>query len=145
MFTFDHFISVFTPLQTYLVNPDNIKPNATDGTESSYFTENDVLDNVPNVFLYMGAIYGAMFGLGALLCVEAPSNENKELNKEKSTLQRLKNAWKFMYQEVGRTKNFYLLWSARFLYLAVGAGALAHWKTFSFTQSRDDLVRWILK
>ena len=26
----------------------------------------------------------------------------------------------------------------RFLFLAVGSGILAHWKTFSFTQSIDD-------
>jgi len=30
--------------------------------------------------------------------------------------------------------------SQNFLYLAIGAGSLAHWKTFSFTQSNNDQV-----
>ena len=31
-----------------------------------------------------------------------------------------------------------MLWLTRFLFLVVGAGILAHWKNFSFTQSDDD-------
>ena len=131
---------VFIPLQTYLVNPSNIKPNATDGSDSSYFTDKDVLDNIPNLFLYMGAIFGVVFGIGCLLCQEAPTEEKKEKNEEKSTKQRLKDAWNFIYLEAGRTNNFYLLLFSRFLYLSVGAGVGAHWKTFSFTQSSNDQV-----
>ena len=85
-----------------------------------------------------------MMGVGVLVCVEAPSEQKKDPKKDKSTQQRLKDAWNFVYHEAGRTNNFYLLLLSRFLYLSVGAGALAHWKTFSFTQSRNDQVIFFL-
>ena len=128
-----------------MVNPYNIKPNTTEDSESTYFTDNTVLDNVPYMFLYMGIIYGVMFGVGVLVCVEAPSTQKKDLKEEKSTKQRLKDAWNFIYLDAGRTKNLYLLFLARFLFLSVLAGALAHWKTFSFTQSKNDQVGFCYK
>jgi len=106
---------------------------------ASYFTDPDVLKNIPNLFLYMGAIYATMFIIGITLCKEAPQ-EKQEDEKEDSALIRLKAAWNFMYTEASRSVNFYLLFLAKLLYLAIGAGSLAHWKTFSFTQSNNDQV-----
>jgi len=137
--------TIFTPIQTYLVNPNNIEPVKNDSSmaSASYFTNPEVLESIPNLFLYMGAIYAIMFIIGIILCSEAPK-ETQEDEKEDSALIRLKAAWKFMYHEASRSLNFYLLFLARFLYLAICAGALAHWKTFSFTQSNNDQVMSIV-
>ena len=68
---------VFTPLQTYMVNPNNIEPvkNGSSMASASYFTNPEVLENIPNLFLYMGAIYAIMFIIGIILCSEAPKAE----------------------------------------------------------------------
>jgi len=132
--------TVFTPFQTFLVNPNNTDPTRNDLTTSSYFTDPNVLDRIPRVFLYMGFIYAAIFVVGLILCVGKPEDKSEDTTMEDSAVKRLKAAWKFMYQEASRTQNFYLLFLARFLYLAIGAGALAHWKTFSFTQNNNDQI-----
>ena len=60
-----------------MVNPNNIEPvnNGSTMTSASYFTNPEVLKNIPNLFLYMGAIYAIMFLIGIKLCVEAPKAE----------------------------------------------------------------------
>ena len=45
-----------------------------------------------------------------------------------------------MYREGARSLDLYLLGLARFLYLLIDAGVLAHWKTFTFTQSSNDQI-----
>ena len=64
-------------------------------------------------------------------------------NQEKcvSLQERLQSAWHYMCRNAGKSQNFYLLWLERFLHLTIGAGVLAHWKTFSFTQSDNDQVK----
>ena len=66
--------TVFSPLQSLLVNPANIPPtssNITNTTEemssSSYFTDPEVLANVPLLLLYMVALYAVILSIGVLL------------------------------------------------------------------------------
>ena len=108
---------------------------------SSYFTDPAVLDNVPPTLLYMAAIYAVISIIGVSVMVGPPEEENKGRKTEQSSLkQRLIAAENYFFSEAARNTDFYLLWLARFLYLTVGAGVLAHWKTFSFTQSDDDQI-----
>ena len=142
-------LSVFSPLQTVLVNPSNVSPSNSSNSSSSYFTDQAVLDNVPTSLLYMAAIYAVVFFLCLLVTKEAPKEAPKEMENtaeasKQSLTERLVSAWSYVYREAARTGDFYLLWLARFLYLTVGAGVLAHWKTFAFTQSSNDQVKCIL-
>merc|ERR1711997_893825 len=52
--------------------------------------------------------------------------------------QKLSESLSYLYHQTFTRLDFYLLWLNRFLFLTVGAGALAHWKPFAFTQSDDD-------
>ena len=136
--------SVFSPLQSFLVNPDNLAPgsrNDSDSSVSSYFTDPAVLDNLPPSMLTMAAIYAILSIIGVSLTVGPPEDEkSKQASKKLSLKQRLVAAGNYFFSDPGRNADFYLLWLARFLYLTVGAGVLAHWKTFSFTQSDDDQI-----
>ena len=140
---------VFSPVQTVLVNPFNLQQEIVNNTGSislnytispaTYFLNQDLLDNIPNTMLYMSAIYGALFLIGLLITTEAPKDDTSQ-STEKTLIERLQSAWLFMYKEASRSLDFHLLWLARFLYLTVGAGMLAHWKTFAFTQSSNDQI-----
>ena len=135
--------SVFSPLQSVLVNPDNLAPgsrNDSDSSVSSYFTDPAVLDNLPPTMLTMAAIYAILSIIGVSLTVGPPEDEKSMASKKFSLKQRLVAAGNYFFSDPGRNADFYLLWLARFLYLTVGAGVLAHWKTFSFTQSDDDQI-----
>ena len=129
-------LSVFSPLQTVLVNPSNVSPSNSSNSSSSYFTDQAVLDNVPTSLLYMAAIYAVVFIFCLLVTKEAP----KEEAKEAGLAGRLQSAWGYMYREGARSLDLYLLGLARFLYLLIDAGVLAHWKTFAFTQSSNDQI-----
>ena len=136
-------------MQTVLVNPLNLKQEIVNSTKlpsvngtistTTYFLDQDVLDNIPNTMLYMSAIYGALFCIGLLITTEAPKDASRQ-STQKTLSERLQSAWIFMYKEASRSLDFHLLWLARFLYLTVGAGMLAHWKTFAFTQSSNDQI-----
>ena len=131
--------TVFSPIQAVMVNPANVKPETDNSTlsKTTIFTDPDVLDNVPVTMLYMAAIYAFLFFISFIITVGAPQ-ENSDQEEEESMKERLSNALSYVYKDAGRDKNFYLLWLARFLYLTVGSAVLAHWKTFSFTQSDND-------
>ena len=136
-------------MQTVLVNPLNLKQEIVNSTElptvngtiltTTYFLDQDVLDNIPKTMLYMSAIYGALLVIGLLITTEAPKDDRSQ-STEKKLGERLKSAWLFIYKDASRSLDFHLLWLARFLYLTVGAGMLAHWKTFAFTQSSNDQI-----
>ena len=129
---------VFAPLQTHLINPNNIPPvlnNDTNGSSGTYFTSPEVLSNLPSSLLYLTAIYSGMLVLGCIVCVEkeAPSTRNR-----KQDLERLKNSLKYLVRTGLKSRDFYALWITRYAMLSVSAGVLVHWKTFSFEVSSDD-------
>ena len=133
--------TVFSPLQSLVVNPSNIPPtssNITNATEemssSSYFTDPEVLANVPLLLLYMAALYAIILSIGALLLVEKDPVKNEIVDVKKKVSESLS----YLYHQTFPRLDFYLLWLTRFLFLTVGAGAMAHWKTFSFSHSDND-------
>ena len=134
--------SVFSPVQSVLVNPENLSPGSqgSNSSVSAYFTDPAVLDNLPPALLIMAAIYAAISAIGVTVTVGPPEEEKGGETVPPSLGQRLRAAERYFFHDAARNIDFYLLWLARFLYLTVGAGVLAHWKTFSFTQSDDDQI-----
>lgn len=128
--------TVFAPIQTLMINPSNIPPVPEGNSSSSYFKAEEVLNKVPNTFLYLGSIYSILFTIGILLTVEKPSE--KENDEGTGLLERLSESFSYLFYHTFTRLDFYLLWLTRFLFLAVGCGILAHWKTFTFTQSDND-------
>ena len=133
--------TVFSPLQSLVVNPSNIPPtssNITNATEemssSSYFTDPEVLANVPFLLLYTAALYAVILSIGFALLVEKSPEKKEGVDLRK----KLSESLSYLYHQTFPRKDFYLLWLTRFLFLTVGAGAMAHWKTFSFSHSDDD-------
>jgi len=127
--------TLFIPLQTLLINPSNISPVQDGNSSSAYFMEEEVLDNFPSAFLYLGGIYTAIFIVGIILTVEKHSPDNCQTPALKD---RLRDSFSYLFKETFTCLDFYLLWLTRFLFLAVGCGILAHWKTFTFTHSDND-------
>ena len=72
--------TVFTPLQTLMINPSNIPPVPDRNTSSSYFEAQEVLDNLPTAFLYLGGVYAVLFTVGILLTVEKPKEDTNDAN-----------------------------------------------------------------
>lgn len=63
---------VFTPIQTAFINPDNHRP------EGDVFTQAEVLDRVPSVFLLLGGLYILLQVVGSLLIVDPPEESEDE-------------------------------------------------------------------
>lgn len=61
---------LFNQVQTAYLNPDNLSLDA-----SGYFTNPEVLDRVPSVFLLLGSIY-TMMQLVAVLLINPPSDDD---------------------------------------------------------------------
>jgi len=127
--------TLFIPLQTLLINPSNIPPVQEGNSSSVYFTEEEVLNNFPQAFLYLGVIYIALFTVGILLTVEKHSEGNHEAQ---ALIDRLRESFSYLFKHTFTCLDFYLLLLTRFIFLAVGCGILAHWKTFAFTHSEND-------
>ena len=68
---------VFDQVQSYYINPRNLKPN-----DDGYFTDRELLDRVPFLFLLMGGTYAVMQLVGSLLIVNPPYNLNTHPRKE---------------------------------------------------------------
>ena len=67
---------IFDQVQSNYINPRNLKP--TDG----YFTEKDLLDRVPFVFLILGGSYAIMQFVGSMLIVNPPHSMEPEVSKD---------------------------------------------------------------
>lgn len=76
---------ISTMLQTAYVNPDNLKPN-----ESGYFTQEEVYERVPNLFLYTAIIFTIVQGIGCILAFPAPPTSSPA-QQAKSTEQQAAN------------------------------------------------------
>merc|ERR1719317_1778412 len=145
--------SLWAPIQTGFVNPDNLKAavancsetgNCTDTGRDKYFTDPEVLDRVPFMFLVLGIIYAVMGFIAVLLIAEPePSKERKEqiqtpdkeeqkedVNEEKennlSPLQVLKTSW------------FYQIWTG-FFSISLTIAIMGNFsKSFGLTFINDD-------
>lgn len=59
--------SIWNPLETVFVNPDNVKVEEVPGDDGLYFTDEEVLDMVPWLFVLLGSILLVMGIMGIIL------------------------------------------------------------------------------
>ena len=64
----------FNAIQTVYINPDNLAPHPTnpDNPEQKYFTDPDLIERTPWMFVIMGGSYAVMQLVGSLLITDPP-------------------------------------------------------------------------
>ena len=102
---------IWVPLQTSFVNPDNV-PAVTDEscernstTCNRYYTDPQMLERIPYMFLMLGAIY-AVLGLVSVLMIREP----REVTSETTSLKEAvgpEDDFNLRPTEVLRTLTFY--------------------------------------
>lgn len=55
---------IMTQLQLAICNPNNVEANSTDDSDDVYFTDPEVLDNVPTMLYAMSGLYLAGMLIG---------------------------------------------------------------------------------
>lgn len=63
---------IFNVVQTFYVNPSNKEADFKDKDGDEYFTDQDLLHRVPNLFLILGGSYAVMQLVGSLLLTNPP-------------------------------------------------------------------------
>ena len=80
---------MFSPIQSLLINPDNVSPvadSSNSSSASSYFRDPAVLDRVPASMLYLAAIYAAVLSIGLLLTSEPPQEVEEEMSSKQVSI-----------------------------------------------------------
>ncbi|XP_023334431.1 uncharacterized protein LOC111705948 isoform X2 [Eurytemora carolleeae] len=142
---------IWIPVQTSFVNPDNIKATVDEkctfnGTQESkcdkYFTDPEVLENIPNMFLLLGGVFGAL-GIIATILISEP-NQSKEDQDEMSSIQdktstdQMTQTFSLTPIQVLRTRTFYQTWMG-FFNITLTSGIISNYsKTFGLTFINDD-------
>ena len=107
---------IWIPLQTYFVNPNNIAAvpeNPLDSSSDKYFENEELLENVPKLFLVMGGMIAALEIIGLML-LRTPNNEYiaESLSiKTKSSEASSGVAQERTVKQVLKMKNFWCLWT----------------------------------
>ncbi|CAH8621135.1 unnamed protein product [Schistosoma intercalatum] len=137
---------VFTPIQTALINPNNVKVN----NVTRRFTDPDVLDRLPSAFLILGGIllFIQVIGFGLLrpkpTSKRASSSNTSNSNyspkassslNDKSSLSREIN---ISPKQVFRYIDFYLLWCIMFCDIIPITIITSAYKLFGQTFISDD-------
>ncbi|KAK7475268.1 hypothetical protein BaRGS_00033499 [Batillaria attramentaria] len=73
-------LGVAMRIQTAYVNPHNLTPDITDKGEK-YFSQDEVLDRVPKLFLLLGGCYATMQFIGLFVSAVPPGSEPKPTAK----------------------------------------------------------------
>lgn len=76
---------IFDQVQSYYINPDNLKP------KDDYFTNTELLDRVPYIFLILGGTYAVMQFVGSLFIVNPPHSMEIPHSKEQDVNNRHSN------------------------------------------------------
>ncbi|XP_072035067.1 uncharacterized protein [Amphiura filiformis] len=156
---------IFNQVQTAYINPNNIAPNISlpKHPDEKYFDDPEVLDNVPNSFLILGAIYAVMQLIGVLLLFEPeehrhdkiqgnlPSSERMPLMKNKheykdssvgpsikTTLDTKGSGLNLRPTEVVKTRAFWIIWSTFALNAQGSVFMTTLYKAFGQTFISDD-------
>ena len=111
---------IFAPIQTGFINPHDQLPNFapyTENEDEKYFTQKDIIDRVPFIFLIQGSIFALISFLTSVLMV----NPIQDLLDEKSTEQdhssdasdsvAIKHENNARPCQLLTEINFYLVWS----------------------------------
>lgn len=77
--------AVFNQIVTHYINPNNFSPDATWNTEISFFTQPQLLERVPSVFLVIGGIAFGSQILGLLL-MKVPPNDGHHNRRDNTAV-----------------------------------------------------------
>ena len=103
---------IWVPAQTAFVNPDNVPAVSDPGCDENltlcdrYYTEPDLLDRIPWMFLLSGAIYAVM-GVLAIFLISEPQHQNKEEISLEAEHDRNEEEINVKPTQVIRTNTFY--------------------------------------
>lgn len=151
---------VFNEVITWYVNPNNLAPDETDNGEK-YFTEQEILDHVPTLFILLAVIYLTMQVIGILAISEPPDHHPKnscwrrlcaKINKGvvSTEVTELLHDVEEQHQstrcisvrdglvQLFKNKNAYLLWLMIFLIDCGMQFALTLYKAYGQTFIKDD-------
>jgi len=147
--------SLWAPIQTGFVNPDNLKAgseaanfseevveaqNCTETGRDRYFTEPEVLDRIPFLFILLGSIYAVMGFIAVVLIAEPKEpkggkledDEDQKIEHEKTDRKNLSP------MEVLKTTWFYQILIG-FFSMSLTNGIMGNYsKTFGLTFINDD-------
>lgn len=112
---------IFNQVQTFYLNPRNLTPKDDGG---DYFTNEDILDRLPSLFLVLAGIYITLQTIGSLLIFEAdkylesiplvdPNLEANKVSKPEVVSQEVSSERKYHIEnptEVFKLKIFYSMW-----------------------------------
>ena len=103
---------IWVPFQTNFVNPDNVLAVSDPGCDENvtlcdrYYTDPDLLDRIPWMFLLSGAIYAVM-GVIAFFLIAEPQHQEKEEISLDAKYDGNDEALNLKPTQVLRTKTFY--------------------------------------
>ncbi|CEM02339.1 unnamed protein product [Vitrella brassicaformis CCMP3155] len=141
---------VLGPIQTWYVNPDNVRPDVAPYAahpEERYFDDPQVLDRLPKLFFWSGLVYGVIQFIGACLLIDPPepspppyshrkrvSTEADE-SSEAHMLHRVVDP-QLSPSEALTTPQFWLLWALFFLNSHVVSFLATFWKVLGHSEGR---------
>jgi len=129
--------TLFTPIQTFLINPDNfpalVANNSEHNTTNIIFSYPQMESRFSQTLLYMSGIYASLLAIGFFLCVEKKSTSNSSKG-----FAQIRECLVYLYKHGLTHYSFHLLFTTRMLSMVIIGGIIAHWKTFSLEISSDD-------
>jgi len=142
----------FTPLQTYIINPENIAAvkgvvdPGHNASTSVYFTSKELIHRIPVSLLYLAGIYATLFSVGFVLCIEKTDDKkgkekedlDEDAKKTSYLWKRIRSSFQYLWTHGLRNRDFYLLFSCRFLSQVVCSALIGYYKTFCLEIVEDD-------
>ncbi|TNN17752.1 Oxalate:formate antiporter [Schistosoma japonicum] len=119
---------IFTPIQTGLINPNNVQVNATTGL----FDDPLVLDKIPNAILYIGCMLAGGQVIGFCLMSEKKQKNKKDTSMDNTDQVNIPPKEMFHYID------FYFLWVIMFLVIIPITIITSAYKLFGQKCVRDD-------
>ncbi|CAH8639989.1 unnamed protein product [Heterobilharzia americana] len=119
---------VFTPIQTALINPNNVAVNK----DTKLFEDPDVLDRIPRAFLILGGIIFGGQVIGFLLMSEKKQKDKPDSSNANN------NQINVPPKKIFRKIDFYLLWMLMFLAIIPVTVITSAYKLYGQTHINDD-------
>merc|ERR1719422_2452961 len=140
---------IFNQIQTAILNPNNITPSL--NTPSGlYFVDEQLLDKVPSLMLFLGGIYLVIQIFACLLVTEPklnpdllPASEEEAIDeekKEKILMDQVQDDGEAYVtpREAFKRKELYLLWFTRFSVVLITQSVSGFYKAYGQTFIPDD-------
>lgn len=123
---------LISPLQTKFINPDNYQVN-----DEGFFTQEDLLERVPNLFIFLGALFGGLQIIG-LIFIADPIPESTDETSDDLSLIESPQEEALSIKEVMSSSTFKLLFCTLYfnaLWCQISSGLF---KAFGMKFIKDD-------